>query len=67
MGDLAERGLVEIEERDGVRDIDWPRSKVFIDLTNVYVDLKGGCSGGVVETSDYYSLREEAIEVLRSW
>jgi len=64
--ELARRGLVEVREADGSREIDWQRSKVFIDLTNLYVNVKGRYEGGVVEESEYESVRDEAIDILRS-
>jgi predicted AlkP superfamily phosphohydrolase/phosphomutase len=64
--DLAERGLIEIEDRGGAREIDWDRSKIFIDLTNIYVNLEGRYSGGVVSESEYEDVREDVIDVLRS-
>lgn len=63
---LADRGLVEIEESDGTRKVNWARSKVFIDLTNVYVNLKSRYTTGVVEGSEYEKVRNEVIDVFRS-
>jgi len=63
---LADRGLIEIEERDGKRRINWAKSKVFIDLTNVYVNLKSRYKNGTVEDSEYEEIRREVIDVLRS-
>ena len=63
---LADRGLIEIEERDGKQRINWAKSKVFIDLTNVYVNLKSRYKNGTVEDSEYEKIRREVIDALRS-
>jgi len=63
---LAERGLIEIEEREGNQRINWAKSKIFMDLTNVYVNLKSRYKMGIVEDSEYEEIRREVIDVLRS-
>lgn len=64
---LAERGLVHVERgEDGEERVDWSKSKVFVDLTNVYVNLRGRYAGGVVEPSEYEDVRRQVIDVLRS-
>jgi len=64
---LAERGLVRVERGpDGRERVDWTRSKVFVDLTNVYVNLKSRYAGGVVEDSEYEEVRRRVIDALRS-
>ncbi len=63
---LAERGLIEIEEGNGEEKINWSKSKVFLDLTNVYVNLRGRYVGGVVSESEYEEVRWEVIDTLRS-
>jgi len=64
---LAERGLVCIEkDKLGRERVNWAKSKVFIDLTNVYVNLKSRYIGGIVDDSEYEKIRDEVIDVLRS-
>jgi len=63
---LAERGLIEIEDHDGNKRINWAKSKIFIDLTNIYVNLKSRYKNGIVEDSEYEDIRREVIDVLRS-
>lgn len=63
---LADRGLVEVEEHKGTKRVNWAKSKIFISLTNVYVNLKSKYKGGVVEDSEYENVRREVIDVLRS-
>ena len=64
---LAERGLIHVEkdEKGGFK-VDWSKSKVFVDLTNVYVNLKSRYVNGVVEDSEYEKIVNEVIDVLRS-
>ncbi len=64
--DLAEEGLVNIKTCSGRREVDWPNSKIFIDLTNVYVNLEDRYSGGIVKESEYEDVRERVIDILRS-
>jgi len=63
---LAERGLIEIEEHEGNQRINWAKSKIFIDLTNIYVNLKSRYKNGIVEDSEYEAIRREVMDVLRS-
>ncbi|RLF14227.1 MAG: hypothetical protein DRJ66_06440 [Thermoprotei archaeon] len=64
---LAERGLVCIEKDEKGRErVNWKKSKVFIDLTNVYVNLKSRYVDGIVDDSEYEKIRDEVIDVLRS-
>jgi len=63
---LADRGLIEVEEYEGKRRVNWAKSKIFIDLTNIYVNLKSRYKMGVVENSEYEDIRREVIDVLRS-
>ncbi len=64
---LAKRGLVHIEKgKDGRERVNWAKSKVFIDLTNVYVNLKSKYVNGIVDDSEYEEIRKEVIDVLRS-
>ena len=64
---LAERGLVCIEKgENGKERVNWKKSKVFIDLTNVYVNLKSRYVDGIVDDSEYEKIRNEVIDVLRS-
>ncbi len=64
---LAKRGLVHVEKTpDGRERVDWSRSKVFVDLTNVYINLKSRYAGGIVEDDEYEDVRREVIDVLRS-
>ena len=64
---LADKGLISIEEAPvGNRRINWAKSKIFIDLTNVYVNLKSRYVGGIVEDSEYEEIRRQVIDVLRS-
>jgi len=63
---LADRGLIEVDESLGIEGINWDKSKIFIDLTNVYVNLKSRYAGGTVEDSEYEEVRREVIDVFRS-
>ena len=63
---LAKKGLIKIEEQKGKQYINWAESKIFIDLTNIYVNLKSRYKNGTVEDSEYEEIRREVIDVLRS-
>jgi len=63
---LAERGLIKVEVENGVEKINWRESKVYVDLTNIYINLKSRYINGVVEDSEYEDVRREVIDVLRS-
>jgi len=63
---LAKKGLIKIEEQKGKQYINWAESKIFIDLTNIYVNLKSRYKNGIVEDSEYEDIRREVIDVLRS-
>jgi predicted AlkP superfamily phosphohydrolase/phosphomutase len=63
---LANRGLIELEEHEGKQYVNWTKSKIFIDLTNIYVNLKSRYKMGIVEDSEYEEIRREVIDVLRS-
>jgi predicted AlkP superfamily phosphohydrolase/phosphomutase len=63
---LADDGLIEIEEHKGKKSINWAKSKIFIDLTNVYINLRSRYTGGVVEDWEYEEVRKKTIHVLRS-
>jgi len=62
---LAKEGLITVEEVNGEKVINWSKSKVFIDLTNIYVNLKSKYQGGIVEDSEYEEVRDKVIRVLR--
>jgi len=62
---LAKAGLVALEEVGGELRVDWSRSKVFVDLTHVYVNLRSRYPGGVVDDSEYEEVRRRVFEVLR--
>jgi len=62
---LAKKGLIVVEEVNGEKRINWSKSKVFIDLTNVYVNLKSRYKGGIVEDSEYEKVRNKVLEILR--
>ncbi|MCK4418001.1 MAG: alkaline phosphatase family protein [Candidatus Latescibacteria bacterium] len=62
---VAQEGLVEIEETDGVQKVNWTRSKIFFDQTNVYINLKSRYEGGVVEDSEYGIVRDKVIDIFR--
>ena len=64
---LAEKGLICVERgADGKERINWAKSKVFVDLTNIYVNLKSRYSDGIVDDSEYEEVRKEVIDALRS-
>jgi len=63
---LADRGLITIEDSIKGKRVNWVKSKVFIDLTNVYVNLKSRYVGGIVEDSEYEEIRSQVIDALRS-
>jgi len=63
---LAERGLVHIVKKERGFQVDWTKSKVFVDLTNVYVNLRSRYKGGVVDDSEYEEVRKQVIDALRS-
>ncbi|MCD6509626.1 MAG: alkaline phosphatase family protein [Thermoprotei archaeon] len=64
---LAEKGLVCVEKGpDGREVVNWAKSKVFVDLTNVYVNLKSRYANGVVDDSEYEEVRRQVIDALRS-
>lgn len=63
---LAERGLIKVEKVNGEERINWSESKVYIDLTNVYINLKGRYLNGIVDESEYEEVRREVIDALRS-
>ncbi|RLE94814.1 MAG: hypothetical protein DRN04_01850 [Thermoprotei archaeon] len=62
---LAEKGLVYLKKENGKLVPDWSKSKVFVDLTNVYVNLKSRYRDGVVEDEEYEEVRRKVIEALR--
>jgi len=62
---LAKEGLIVVEEVDGEKVVNWSKSKVFIDLTNIYVNLKSRYQGGIVEDSEYEEIRNKVLRVLR--
>jgi len=63
---LADRGLIKVEKHEETKSINWAESKIFIDLTNVYVNLKSRYVGGIVEDSEYEEVRKKVIDALRS-
>lgn len=63
---LAEKGLIKIEEENGVERINWAESKIYIDLTNIYVNLKSRYPNGTVEDTEYEKIRNQVIDTLRS-
>jgi predicted AlkP superfamily phosphohydrolase/phosphomutase len=64
---LAEKGLIEIKENaKGKKIIDWSSSKILIDLTNIYINLKSRYKDGVVEDQEYKEIQSQVIDVLRS-
>ena len=63
---LAEKGLIKIEEENRVKRINWAESKIYIDLTNIYVNLKSRYPNGTVEDTEYEKIRNQVIDTLRS-
>ncbi len=61
--ELANRGLVKIVERAGNRRVDWLHSKVFVDLTNIYVNLKSRYKNGIVEDDEYETIVNELLDL----
>jgi len=62
---LADEGLVELRREGGDISADWSKSKIFIDQTNIYVNLKGRYACGVVDDSEYEEIRDRVIRVFR--
>lgn len=64
---LAEKGLICIEKDEkGNEVINWSKSKIFIDLTNIYVNLKSRYRDGIVSDEEYEDIRGKVIDILRS-
>jgi predicted AlkP superfamily phosphohydrolase/phosphomutase len=61
--ELADRGLVKIVDRNGKLHIDWLRSKVFVDLTNIYVNLKSRYLEGMVEDEEYEAIIQQLLDL----
>ena len=63
---LADKKLVKLIKVDDNYVVDWKNSKVFIDLTNVYVNLKSRYKNGIVDDEEYEAIRDLVLETLQN-
>lgn len=60
---LADENLVVLDKN---KNPVWEKSKVFVSMTNIYVNLKSRYKGGVVKDADYENIRNRVINILRN-
>jgi len=65
-GLLIKKGYVKFRNKKGKVEIDWKRTKAWIDGYNCWVNLKGRTPDGCVEKKDYEKMRDELIRFLYS-
>lgn len=63
---FIEKGWSKIDVSEGVPKVDIPSSKVFVNLSHVYLNVKGRDPDGVIEPEDYLSFREEVRSAILS-
>ncbi len=56
---FMEKGWSKIDVSGGVPEVNIPSSKVFVNLSHVYLNVKGRDPEGVIEPENYLSFREE--------
>lgn len=63
---FQQKGWCKIDVVDGIPKVDMRASKIYYNLSHVYVNLKGRDPQGVVENKDYFDFREEVRQALLS-
>lgn len=63
---FMDRGWTKIDVIGGVPKVDLALSKVFVNLSHVYINVKGRDPEGTVDPSDYSRFREEVREAILS-
>ena len=63
---FMEKGWTKIDVVDGVPRVDIPSSRVFVNLSHVYLNVRGRDPEGVVEPAEYNSFREEVRSAILS-
>ena len=63
---FMEKGWSKINVIDGVPKVDLSSSKVFANLSHVYLNVKGRDPEGVIDPSEYESFREEVRSAILS-
>ena len=60
------KGWTKIEVVDGVPRVDVPSSKVFVNLSHVYLNVRGRDPDGIIDPSDYNGFRDEVRSAILS-
>ncbi len=54
-----------IEKTSDRNNIDWSKSKIYINQNHIWINLKGREKNGIVEKEEYKKLRDKIIELMR--
>jgi hypothetical protein len=60
---FKERGWLTLTPDE--QDVDWARSKVFLNQNHLWINLQGRDEGGIVPQEEYHSLRSEVLAAMR--